>query len=240
MRNYFTFDNADSRDFDVYISGSGIYNAPARAYDEITIPGRNGVIIGNEKRLENLELVYPAYIYANFAENISNLRNFLLSRIGYHRLEDSYHIDEFRLAYYSGGLEVEPTAKRDAGQFEITFQCKPERYLKGGQETQTFDNRVAVALNPTLFDARPLIRVYGTGTASIEHGGEAIGSITVKTNPYEYIDIDSDIMECFHGVDPCNRYVEMTDFKFPVFHPGETDIYFNFTKMEITPRWWIL
>ena len=192
------------------------------------------------KRLENLELTYPAFIYADFAENIRAARSFLLSRVGYQRLEDTYYPDEFRLAYYAGGLDVEPTRQMDAGNFEITFQCKPERYLKSGQETEEFNNRVAIALNPTLFDSRPLIRVYGTGTASIEHDGKPIGSITVKTNPYEYIDIDSDIMECFHGVDPCNRYVEMTDFKFPVFHPGETDIYFNFSKMEITPRWWQL
>lgn len=240
MRNYFTFAGYDSTEAGIYITGSGVYNAPARAYEEITIPGRNGVVIGNEKRLENLELTYPAFIYANFAENMRAARSFLLSQVGYQRLEDTYYPDEFRLAYYAGGLDVEPTRQRDAGNFEITFQCKPERYLKSGQETQAFNNRVAVALNPTLFDARPLIRVYGTGTASIEHNGQSIGSITVKTNPYEYIDIDSDIVECFHGVDPCNRYVEMTDFKFPVFHPGETDIYFSFTKMEITPRWWML
>ena len=54
MRNYITFAGRDLRDFGVYISGSGIYNAPNRAYEEIEIPGRDGLLLGHEKRLGNV------------------------------------------------------------------------------------------------------------------------------------------------------------------------------------------
>ena len=42
MRNYFTLDGVDSRDFGVYISGQGTFNASGRGYNIIPVPGRNG------------------------------------------------------------------------------------------------------------------------------------------------------------------------------------------------------
>ena len=234
MRNYITFDGTDLRDYGLYISGSGVFNAPERVYNDLTVPGRNGLIIGNEKRLENLELVYPAFIYANFAENISNLRNFLLSRIGYQRLEDSYHSDEFRLALYAGGLEVEPTARRDAGQFEIKFNCKPQRYLKSGETTITLPETPYTLVNPTQFEAAPLIRVYGTGSLVI--AGQTIRINTADT----YTDIDCEIMEAYKGSTSCNQYITLLSNDFPTLQPGNNEIIYtsDITRVDITPRWW--
>ena len=81
MRNYFTLDGVDSRDFGVYISGQGTFNASARDYNMIPVPGRNGDLVGPEKRFQNGTLVYPAFIYANFKQNIADFRNFLLSLV---------------------------------------------------------------------------------------------------------------------------------------------------------------
>ena len=134
MRNYFTFDGVDSRSFGVYISGQGTFKAPARSYDAIEIPGKNGALLGIDSRLGNVELTYPAFIYSNFAENIAAFRAFLLSHKGYFKLKDSYHPDEFRLAYYPGPFEPDVTSANNAGSFDITFICKPQRYLESGEE----------------------------------------------------------------------------------------------------------
>lgn len=134
MRNYFTFDGVDSRSFGVYISGQGTFKAPARSYDAIEIPGRNGALLGIDSRLGNVELTYPAFIYSNFTENIAAFRAFLLSHKGYFKLKDSYHPEEFRLAYYPGPFEPDVTSANNAGSFDITFICKPQRYLESGEE----------------------------------------------------------------------------------------------------------
>ena len=134
MRNYFTFDGVDSRSFGVYTSGQGTFKAPARSYDALEIPGRNGALLGIDSRLGNAELTYPAFIYSNFAENIAAFRAFLLSHKGYFKLKDSYHPDEFRLAYYPGPFEPDVTSANNAGSFDITFICKPQRYLESGEE----------------------------------------------------------------------------------------------------------
>ena len=41
IRNSFTFDTVNSEDYGVFISGNAVFNAPAKAYEMIAIPGRS-------------------------------------------------------------------------------------------------------------------------------------------------------------------------------------------------------
>lgn len=169
-----TFDGEDSRDYGVYITGQAVFNAPEREVEMISIPGRNGQFALDKGRFENIEVTYPAGIFANteadFAEAVSNFRNLLCSKRGYVRLQDEYHPEEYRMAIYKSGLELENVALK-AGEFEITFDCKPQRYLTSGEEENTVVNGGTLT-NPTLFDAEPLLEVEGYGT--IEFNGYEI------------------------------------------------------------------
>ena len=169
MFKSFEFDGTDSRDFGVYITGAAVYNAPEREVEMISIPNRNGAFALDKGRFENIEVTYPAGIYADteadFAEGISDLRNFLCSKRGYCRLTDEYNPNEYRMAIYKSGLEVEPALLR-AGEFEITFECMPQRYLLSGEEKTTLTSGQTIT-NPTLFDAEPMLEVYGYGTINI-------------------------------------------------------------------------
>lgn len=138
MRNYLKIAGKDSRDFGVYISGQGTFSAPEKAYEFYGVPGRNGAILGNDHRLENIEVTYQCFIYNDFNKNIADFRTFLLSLNGYQRLEDSYHPDEYRMAVYAGPFEPEVTAMNNAGSFELIFNCKPQRYLTSGETVYTF------------------------------------------------------------------------------------------------------
>lgn len=140
MRNYITFDNKDLRDFGVYITGQGTFRAPARVYDAIPIPGRNGNLLGIEDRLENLEIVYPAFIFANFKTQVAALRAFLLSHKGYFKLRDTYHPNEYRLAYYKGPFDPDVMNNNGAGKFDLVFTCKPQRFLDSGDQVTTIVN----------------------------------------------------------------------------------------------------
>lgn len=234
MRNFLTFDGVDCRDFGVYISGQGTFSAPARAYEMQEIPGRNGALIGYDAHLENLELTYQAFVYANFRESIRGFRNFLLSRIGYKRLVDTYHPDEYRMACYVGPFEPDVLNDNKAGSFALTFSCKPQRYLMSGENVITITSSGTI-YNPTLFDAQPLMRIYGSGTMYI--GSES--SLTVEPSIYPYIDVDFALMEAYSGDDNCNEFVSLSDNDFPVIPPGSTTISLDgITKVEITPRWW--
>lgn len=233
MRNYFTFGGYDSRDFGVYISGSGTYNSPKRDYSTYKVPGRNGDLILNKNRLENVSLTYPAFSYDNFDQNLADLRSALLSTDGYARLWDSYHQDEYRMAYYAGPLTVEARNRLDAGKYELKFDCKPQRFLLTGETAKTFSTAGTIT-NPTLFDSRPLIRVTGYGTITI--GSDVI----TIAQAFAYVDIDSEIQDCYHGTDNANGKVTLQQNNFPVLSPGANNIAFsgNITSVAITPRWY--
>ena len=168
-----SFDNVSSRTYGVYITGEAVYNAPERDVEMISIPGRNGSFALDKGRFENIEVTYPAGIFAdneaNFANAISEFRNFLCSRNGYVRLQDEYNPNEYRMAVYKSGLEVTP-AQLKAGEFEIVFDCKPQRFLTSGEtaiEMVSAGSLVNQITNPTLFDSNPLLAVTGSGTIRI-------------------------------------------------------------------------
>lgn len=171
----FTFDGQNSGTYGVYITGSAVYNAPERDVEMIKIPGRNGAFVQDNGRFENIEVTYPAGIYADsqedFAKALSDLRNMLASRKGYCRLTDEYNPEEYRMAVYKSGLDVDPVAFQRAGEFQITFECKPQRWLTSGEVATAVANGGKVS-NPTLFESGPLLAIKGYGT--IEFNGYQI------------------------------------------------------------------
>lgn len=160
------FDGESSRNYGVYITGQAVYNAPERAVEMISIPNRNGAFALDKGYFENIEVTYPAGIFADnetdFAEAISDFRNFLCSRRGYVRLTDEYNPNEYRMAIYKSGLEVSP-AQLKAGEFNIVFDCKPQRWLTSGETAVTIANNGTLT-NPTLFESSPLLELKGYGT----------------------------------------------------------------------------
>ena len=132
MRNWLTFNGKSSKDFGVYISGLNTFNAPERDIESISIAGRNGDLTRDNGRYKNLDVTYPAFIYDEMDVNIEGLRNFLLSQIGYKRLEDTYHPNEYRMARYKGGFSANVVDWLEAGEFDIVFDCMPQRFLKIG------------------------------------------------------------------------------------------------------------
>lgn len=171
----FIFDGIDSKDFGVYLTQEAAYSAPEREVEMIEIAGRNGAYALDKGRFLNIEVTYKAAITAtdeaSFAEGISALRNALCSRVGYKRLEDDYNPDEYRLAIYKSGLEVATADILKAGEFDLVFDCKPQRYLISGEAEQSITSGSTIT-NPTLFDAHPLLSFEGVGNINL--GGQTI------------------------------------------------------------------
>lgn len=231
MEHYFIFNGESSADFGVWISGGGTYNAPARDVETAAVPGRNGMVTFDNGRFENIQLTYPAFISRRFQPRIDGFRAFLLSQRGYQRLEDTYHPDEFRLAIYHSGLSVETTARNLAGKFEVTFDCKPQRFLKSGENYVSVSTG-SVLFNPTRFTALPLILATGNGTLNI---GDI--TITVSGNSGQ-IYLDSDLQDAYLGSTNKNGLVTPT---FPVLEPGDNLVTISgLTDVEIMPRWWTI
>lgn len=171
MQHSIIFGGVDSADYGVYIGGEGTFNAPKRAVELVNVPGRNGAIEVDQGYYENIEVTYTAFNYETtletFAQKLQEFRNALLSQRGYKRLTDTFHPDEFRLASYIDSFDVKPVMYNTAAQFEITFNCKPQRFLIAGEEKITLTTSGATVPNPTLYDANPMLEVEGYGTLTV-------------------------------------------------------------------------
>lgn len=135
--NSFTYDGITSSDFGVYIGGEKTFDAPALRGQSIEIPGRNGNVFISSDSYENVELVYPSFNFEpdleTFRSRLAGLRNALSSRTSYKRLTDTLHPDEFRMAVFRDGFEAKPIKYNTAAEFDIVFDCKPQRFLKSGE-----------------------------------------------------------------------------------------------------------
>lgn len=229
---YITFNGHSSYEYGLVVSGEASYDAPARDRTIVTIPGRSGDLILDNGRYKNVNVKYPAFFTGDFKANAADARAWLLAPTAYARLEDTYHTDEFRLAIFSGGLEFEPTAWNAHAETELTFNAKPQRFLKSGETAVSVSNGDTIT-NPTDFPALPLITITGTGNGSISVGGTTV-TLTGLTGG---IVIDSDLQDAYYGGLSAN---DLMSGVFPVLAPGANGIAISgsITAVTITPRWW--
>ena len=237
MRNWFIYDGKNSKDYGVYISGMGTYNAPERDIESLEIPGRNGELTIDNGRYRNIKVTYPAFIIKDFNANISAFRNMLLTHRGYFKLADTYHPDEYRLARYSGGFTAEVLDSHIAGQFDINFDCYPQRFLNDGDKPIEFSAGGSL-YNKEDTTALPIIRAYGNGTLTINGV-----SIVITGASGTYTDLDCELMEAYKDTlaTSKNANITMTDGRFFSLIPGANTISFTgLSKIQITPKWWRL
>ncbi len=149
---------------------------------------------------------------------------------GYQRITDTYHPDEYRMGMFTGRLAPTTTSDNREGTFELCFNCKPYRYLKSGDVAEVFTASGSI-LNPTLYEAAPMIRIYGKGNVGI--GSAAIRVI----NSDGYVDIDCETGDAFKGAVNCNANVTMPESV--ILRPGLNGISLGtgITLVELTPGW---
>ena len=170
----FNFDGESSKTFDLIITGGAIFDAPERDVELIEIPGRNGAFVLDNNRFKNVTVTYECALSSTkeheFVDAMRKVREWLCSKRGYCRLWDDFNPGEYRLGMFKGYIEVTNEAPV-VGRFELSFDCKPQRFLLNG------DNPVAVSdggsiFNPTMFDAKPLLKADGYGGIGIN--GETV------------------------------------------------------------------
>lgn len=232
--NRLFFNGKNCREFGIYVSGSGTFNAPELDVTSYEIAGKNGNVIVSNNRYKNIEVSYPAFIRHDFALNAAKAREWLLKPQGYCRLSDDYHPYEFRLGRFVSPLDFDVRFLNRGGECTLTFDCKPQRFLVDGEYQRTF-TAAGTLFNITPFPAAPLITVCGSGEGEI-----VVGDTTVELSGIsEYITLDCDIQDAYKGA--LNMNDAMTG-SFPLLKEGENIISFSggITSVKIIPRWWTL
>ena len=235
MINYLIFGGKRSRDFGIYISGFGAFNAPSRDVEAISIPGRNGDLILDNGRFSNITVTYPAFIHRDFQRQAKAARDWLLASSGYQRLEDTYNPELFRLARFFGPMDFDTRFQNRGGEMTLAFDSKPQRFLKSGEQPLTL-TAAAEIRNPTSYPALPLITIYGSGAGTLNVGG-AVASISEID---EFLTLDCDIQDAYKGLQNKNATVSLDEF--PELPAGACEVSFSgdIEKIEIIPRWWTI
>lgn len=234
-KDFFIFGGVNSLDYGVLLDGSGTTTAPERDVTTVTIPGRSGDLLVDAGRWKNTTVSYPCTIAREFEGRFPAFKQALLAEGGYKRLEDTLHPDEYRLAYLAGPLEPETIPYNRAGTFVLDFGCKPQRFLKSGEDALTVASGGKL-YNPTGCAALPLILLTLTGDAKLNVGGVQM-SVAGYTGPMW---IDCDLQDAYYNNTNLNKY--LTAPEFPVLGAGATQISWSggIAKCEVVPRWWRL
>lgn len=235
MREAFYFAGASSLEYGIVLTGAEPEAAPQRDMESITVPGRNGGLLRDNGRFENVEVVYHCAITQNFRRRYDALLAHLFSLSSYRRLEDTLHSDFYRMAAFRASISPTVYPQADAGTFDLRFDCKPQKFLKCGD----FPLRISGEqfITNQWMPALPLIRITGTGSGQLAVGSNRV-DITGMTGE---ITLDCDVQNAYNGALNLNDSITITG-GWPVLATGRTAISFSggITAVEITPRWWTL
>ena len=229
------FNNKSSADCRIQVAHPPGYAYPERDYTITHIPGRNGDIIQDNGCYKNVERTYevsfdvPNEDFATYANAVSA---WLHSTTGYARLEDSYEPNYYRMATYQESNIFE-NLYNQAGTATIVFECKPQRFLKTGDNIITIQNSLTI-MNPTGFEAYPLFKVTGTS-----------GVLTVNGNSITFSSIDDFVMLDCELQDAYKENINKNSTIsgiFPVLKTGSNTISWtgDISSVTMKPRWWTI
>ena len=235
-RGLIVYGGETSSDYGIVVGEVPSFDKPTRRSNVFNVQGRNGSIIFQDGSFDDVTRSYKVWVAEdnnNLADKVNAVSAWLYSKKGYQRLEDSFEPDVFRLAYYNGSGNVS-NELMTVGETTLSFVCRPERFLKSGEEVVSVTNGDSIN-NPTRFEAKPLIHIEGTGTVSVKIGGKTItASIT------DYINIDCDRLNAYR-LPSENKNADVTG-TFPTIPEGVNTITLtgSITKCEITPRYYTI
>ena len=216
--NFFLVDSTlSSADYGIVISADNSFGAPKRDVEHVSVPGRNGDLIIDNGRWENIEVTYnDCLIEADFPEKFGEFRAQLSRMRGYKRLEDSFDPDIYRLANVSNIKLSKLGTIYHSGIFDVTFDCKPQRFLKSGE--------IAVQLMPWVpLTYRTQYIVISGDSVGYEAHIPAGDQITIKFSTY-----DSALTE-FRSVTATCEDGDVGSFS--IANPDEDE---RFWRLEIT------
>lgn len=237
--NYFIYNGIKSSDLGVYIQNKNIFSSPKYDASFVSIPGRNGDLIASNGRYPNTSISYTCFIVAKSIEELSDkvttVKNWLYKEPDrYHDLIDSYDVNFKRKAVFNSKLDISDEVNK-IGTFTVVFSCKPQRYLVSTLEKETYTEEFVVN-NPYSLNAKPYLKIYGSGDITLTISSEGTNKIWIIKNVEEFIECDSELMNFYKGTELQNGKVTGDDF--PELFTGDNSIAWkgDVTKVEIIKR----
>lgn len=233
---YFIFNGISSLDFKIIKIKDDRLNSAERNIEITPIPGKDSGHI-SEKAQSNKNIKVEIALNADSTEEINilskKIKKWLHKDKTYKELIFSDDLDTIYEAICINKIELDEVIEA-LGVGVIYFSCKPY--------TKTRDNSIIeIIKNDSLIynqysQSNPKFKIYGNGDVTISINNE---NLIIKEIS-EYIEVDSEEMECFKLVDGVIKYENDKMYSdFPVLKEGVNNISWigNISKIEIIPNW---
>lgn len=235
LNETFYLDGIDARSAGIQLQAPIEFSEAVPVVEAQTIPGRNGDLIWETGSYENRSGSASCFCLQKDVEKaVSSAGRFLMGKKGYRRLETSDDPDHYWMARVENSPQI-AMRLRTLAPFDIGFDCKPQRFVKAGENPVVFDE------NGSLFNqygqiALPFITLYGQGAGTLTIGDCVVEVKALNSVLY----LDSDTQNAYN--DNGNQNLNINAPVFPVLSDGESPVAFSggIERVEIIPRWWEL
>lgn len=226
-------DDKSSLDVGISVIKSNILSSPSPRREFEEVPGRKmGSVLIDEGCYDDFTLELECCLVNESEETMANIarraKKYLLGAIN-SKLQTDEDLDFYLTGTYISKVDI-VEAIDNFGTFQAQFRCAPIRkYVHNSGITIT-------KKDSTLFNefdyAIPYIKIKGTGDVVLIINGTRFEIKGVE----EYIEIDSERMDCYKGEIPQNN--KFRGLYFPEFDPGINTISWegNITEIEIVPN----
>ena len=235
LNETFYIDGVDAASAGIHLQKPIVFSEAVPNIESKTIPGRNGALIFDTGSYKNRSGSASCFCLQDDVEAaVSSAGRFLMGGNGYRRLETSDDPDHYWMARVENSPQIE-MRMRVLAPFNIVFDCKPQRFVKSGENKISFTSSGSIS-NQYGQIALPLITLYGQGTGTL-----TIGDCVVEVKELdEVLFLDSDTQNAYNNNG--NQNMNINAPTFPTLTDGDTQIAFSggIERVEIVPRWWEL
>lgn len=232
--NQFKYKGISSADMGIIITQSPNIGSAERDEEYISVPGKSGDVINDNGRFKNITVSYDVNLLSDERPldlMARKIKAWLQGETGYFKLTDTYDPNYYRMAAYSGSIDIEDKVHK-IGITTLNFNCKPFKYRIDG-ENDIEITKATTLYNPEEWESLPYIKIIGSGAVTLHINNNSFYISSVD----EYIEIDSELQSAYKGAVLQNSKINFATF--PVLSEGANNIYWvgNVSKIIIKPRW---
>lgn len=234
MTAYIEFNNKRSIDFDLYIINDLEHISTHNDIEEIVVPGRDGVLLKDNKRLVPVEKSIPFRMKGS--RRLTDLQTGIsdwLNVKGWHNLILSWDNDYIYKASVYNKFSITEVLK-NFGALKVDFTLHPIKYLKEGLKSVDLVKGITLS-NLGNVKSKPIIMIKGSGNGVISINGRE----TTLENVQGTLVIDMEKNIVYSGNLPAwDKIVRSDNGSMPYFDLGDNTISWTGDfQLSVIPNW---
>ena len=224
---WFNFLGKNSNDFDIVVEKYPQFYIPIKSFDKVTIAG-NDKAEYRQGTYEPIILSFECYIKDRTPSKTREVSRWLNSNTEGKLIRG----DDEEVYYNARVINAIPISKvaKSFGRFIIQFECEPFAY-KLNDEVITITSNTEIE-NLGIAEAKPIYKVYGSN-ATLKVNNKEFKILSIS----EYIEIDTDLMECYKDDVSMNTNVNGSYVDLWLKEGINTIEITGASKVEIMPNW---